>query len=177
METTENLNAGDDAGVVRGVASPDAANITFTAMRTPAYLVLSLLGLGIALAALAPWAGVRRDGGSAFDFASSVTGVDAGGWGAAAIVAGIAMLLLGLIGYFVNPFSDPEARFIVAFGVATLVAAIWKLLDVASIVDPDNEFNVTGAAAGPGLWLIAAAALLAVIGALAILATRNRVQL
>ena len=98
------------------------------AMRTSAYLVVALLGLGIAASAFLPWAGVPRADGSEYDFASEVVGVDAGGWGEAAIAVGAAIFLLGVLGYFWNPFSDPEALFISVFASLALAGAVLKMM-------------------------------------------------
>lgn len=142
------------------------------AMRTSAYLVISPLGIGIAATAFLPWAGVPRADGSAYDFAIDVVGVDAGGWGEAAIVIGAAIFLLGLLGYFWNPFSDPEALFVAGFSALALGGVVVKMLDVASLVDPDGEYFDVDAKIAPGLWLLGLAAASSLLLALWILLSR-----
>ncbi len=161
--TTDATNAGAGATVAT----------TQSALRTPAYLVLSLIGAGIAAAAFLPWAGVSRTDGAVFEFASQVVGIDAGGWGLAAIIAGAAIVLLGLIGYFVNPFSDPEALFITGFGAAITAAALFKMFSPNSLIDPDGLYPDADAAIGPGLWLIVVGGALCVAGGLAIAGSRR----
>ena len=83
------------------------------ALRTPLYLIMAALGLLIVVATFLPWATVDSVGPDV-----SVTGTDAGGWGAAAIIVGLAIAVISVIGYFWNPFSDPEAVFVAGFALA-----------------------------------------------------------
>ncbi|MEM7092854.1 MAG: hypothetical protein AAF567_07620 [Actinomycetota bacterium] len=136
------------------------------ALRTPLYLILAAIGVLIFLATFLPWATVASEGSDI-----SVAGVDAGGWGAAALVAGLGIAAVSLIGYVWNPFSDPEALFIAGFGVATLIAAIAKLGDVASFVDPADDFT-PDAQVGVGLWLILLASIVAIAGSAWIVVSR-----
>lgn len=136
------------------------------ALRTPLYLILAALGVLIFVATFLPWATVASTGNDV-----SIAGTEAGGWGAAAFIAGAAIAVIGVIGYFWNPFSDPEALFIAGFSLATLIAAIAKLGDTASFVDPADEF-FPDAAAGIGLWLIFVAAVVALVGAAWIVVSR-----
>lgn len=140
------------------------------ALRTPLYLFLALLGIVILVSTFLPWATVASEGADV-----SVAGTDAGGWGAAALVAGAAITVIAVIGYFWNPFSDPEALFIVGFALATVIAAIVKMGDTASLVDPSDEF-LPDAAAGIGLWLILIAAIVAVAGGAWIAVSRPRAE-
>ena len=146
------------------------------ARRTTAYLVISLLGAGIAVAAFLPWVGVAKPGAGSYDFAVDVIGVDAGGWGEAAFVAGVAIFLLGILGYFWNPFSDPEAGFVAGFSTLTLVAAFIKMADLDSFVDPDGDFNNAKSTVAPAYWLIILCAALALALALWILLTRPSID-
>jgi len=140
------------------------------ALRTPLYLFIALLGVVILVATFLPWATVDSAGSDV-----SVAGTEAGGWGLAAIVAGLAIAVISVIGYFWNPFSDPEALFIAGFSVATLVAAIAKLGDLASLVDPADEF-FPEASAGIGLWLILIAAVMGLVSAAWIAVSRPRAE-
>lgn len=136
------------------------------ALRTPLYLILAALGILIVVAAFLPWATVASEGADV-----SVAGTSAGGWGLAAIVAGVAITAIGLIGYFYNPFTDPEALFIAGFAIAAMNGASVLLSDLPSLVDPGNEF-FPEASAGIGLILILAATIACVIGAGWILVSR-----
>lgn len=140
------------------------------ALRTPLYLFLSLLGIVIFVSTFLPWATVASEGADI-----SVAGTEAGGWGAAALVAGFAIAVIAVIGYFWNPFSDPEALFIVGFALATVIASIAKMGDTASLVDPAGEF-FPDASAGIGLWLILLAAVVAVAGGAWIAVSRPRAE-
>lgn len=140
------------------------------ALRTPLYLFMAVLGIVILIATFLPWATVASAGSDV-----SVAGTDAGGWGLAAIVAGIAIAAISVLGYFWNPFSDPEALFIAGFSAATLIAAIAKLGDLASLVDPSDEFS-PDASAGIGLWLILIAAVIGLASAAWIVVSRPRAE-
>jgi hypothetical protein len=140
------------------------------ALRTPLYLILAALGVLIFVATFLPWATVDSAGSDV-----SIAGTEAGGWGAAAIIAGAAIAVIGVIGYFWNPFSDPEALLIAGFSLATLIAAIAKLGDTASFVDPADEF-FPDAGAGIGLWLILIAAIVGLIGAAWIVVSRPKAE-
>lgn len=130
------------------------------ALRTPLYLIMALFGIAMVIATFLPWATVDSAGSDV-----SVSGTDAGGWGAAAIVIGFAIAVISVIGYFWNPFSDPEALFVAGFALAAFVGTAAKMADVASFVDPGNEF-APDATAGIGLpvILLAAAAAMAAGG-------------
>lgn len=146
------------------------------ALRTPLYLILAALGVLIFVAAFLPWATVDTDGAElASGVTDSATGLDAGGWGAAAIVVGLAIAAIGVLGYFWNPFSDPEAMFIGLFAVLALIGAIVKLGDTNDLVGTEivDYYN---AGAGVGLYLIMICAALALAGALWIVFDRPRAE-
>ena len=140
------------------------------ALRTPLYLFVALAGILILVSAFLPWATVDSAGSDV-----SIAGTEAGGWGLAAIVAGIAIAAISILGYFWNPFRDPEALFIAAFSLATLIAAIVKLGDLASLVDPGDEF-FPDASAGIGLWLILIAAIVGLASGAWIVVSRPRAE-
>ena len=144
------------------------SNSAAVAMRTPLYLIVAALGVLIVIASFLTWSSVGQ--------ATTVTGTDAGGWGAAAIIAGLAIAVLGVLGYFWNPFSDPEAMFIAGFGAVTALAALIKILDPASLIVGASDFNDPDAAAGIGLWLILLAAVAAVLSGLWILYSRPKAE-
>lgn len=162
--TTTQTAAQSDPSDTRADAPP--------AMRTSAYLVIAALGIIIVVAAFQPWAGVPKVGGSTYDFASEVVGVDAGGWGETAIVAGAVIFALGVLGYFWNPFSDPEALLIAGFSTATMIGAVAKMLDAESLIDPDGEFFDVEATVAPALWVILGASIVALGLAVWILMSR-----
>ena len=137
------------------------------ALRTPLYLILAALGVLIVVSAFLPWATVAVDEGPNV----SVAGTGAGGWGLAAIVVGVAIAVIGIIGYFWNPFSDPEAFFIAGFAIAAMNGASVLLSDLPGLVDPASEF-FPDASAGIGLILILAATIASVLGAGWILVSR-----
>lgn len=175
-EITEIVEMAEDS-IIPGYTADELAlpeDVALAGLATPAYLALSLLGLAIAATSMGTWVGVPRPGGANLDFGLTVAGLDAGGWGLAAIVAGASIFILGLIGYFVNPFSDPEALLIAAFSAAVIVGAGSKILDPASLVNGADEFPESAVAAGPVLWLMLAAAVAALAGAAAIVAGRAR---
>ena len=142
------------------------------ALRTTAYLVIALLGAGIAVSAFLPWAGVAKPDAGRYDFAVDVIGVDAGGWGETAFVAGVVIALLGVLGYFWNPFSDPEAGFTAGFSSLVLVAAFIKMADLDSFVDPGGEFYDARTTVAPAYWVIIVCAALALALSLWILLSR-----
>lgn len=145
-------------------------------MRTPAYLALMLLGAAVAVLAWAPWHGTNLLGDGNAGLASTVRGVDIPGWGDAAVVLGILIAALGLLGYFWNPFSDPEALFIALAAVAGLIAAIYRVVDVRSWEYPTGEFEQGAFGVGNGLWLTVACLGATLLGALAILSSRGRAE-
>lgn len=179
------------------VSTETPAALARPAMRTPLYLILAALGALIVVAAFLPWASVDRfagpDGSGAdaelaeAEFGSlpkgeavagpesgsalTVSGVDSGGWGPAAIIAGLAIAVIALIGYTWNPFSDPEAMFVAAFAATTLIAALVKMFDTSSLIDPVGDWYPESSA-GIGLWLVALAAGLALVGAVWIVISR-----
>ena len=153
-----------------GDYDPTMADRPVMALRTPLYLILAALGVLIFVATFLPWATVESVGSDV-----SVAGTEAGGWGAAAIIAGAAIAVIGVIGYFWNPFSDPEALFIAGFSLATLIAAIAKFGDTASFVDPAGEF-LPDANVGVGLWLILLASVVALAGAAWIVVSRPKAE-
>lgn len=142
------------------------------ALRTPLYLILAALGVVIFVATFLPWVTVDTQGATmASGVAESATGLDAGGWGASAIVVGLIIAAIGVIGYFVNPFSDPEALFIAGFAVATIIAAFAKIGDSATIMGTDIV-DYYDATTGIGLWLILVCAIAALVGAAWIVVSR-----
>jgi len=140
------------------------------ALRTPLYLLLALVGVVMVVAAFLPWATVDSAGPDV-----TVNGTEAGGWGAAAIVIGLAIAAVAVIGYFWNPFSDPEAVFIAGFALAAFVGAAAKMTDAASLVDPGDEF-FPDASAGIGLWVFLVGALVALAGGAWIAFSRPRAE-
>lgn len=153
--------------------NPDTTVDSRPAMRTPAYLVLSLLGVAVAALAWAPWHGVAPVGQPGLGLVDTFAGVDIDGWGTAAVVGGVALALLGILGYFWNPFSDPEAVFIALISTLVLVGAIYRIFDVRGWSFEPVEFDGTYQVA-TGLWLLALAAALSLIGSLLIVVTRGR---
>jgi len=138
------------------------------AMRTPLYLIVAALGVLMVASTFLTWASI---GGG-----SPVTGMDAGGWGLAAIISGVAIAVLGVLGYFWNPFSDPEAMFIALFGAAASLAALLKVLDPASLVVGASDFDDPDVGLGIGVSLILVAALLSLASGLWILFSRPKAQ-
>ena len=127
-----------------------------------------------------PWAGIKIDtdgeivGGPTDGFVSSISGLDAGGWGLGVMIAGIAIAALGILGYFWNPFSDPEAMFIVGFGVIVVVAALVKIADPASLFPDASDFDAPNVSSRLGLWLVLIAGLDALMSAAWILFSRPK---
>ena len=152
------------------------------ALRTPLYLIIAVVGLFIAICAFLPWAGVKQAGegeivgGPTDGFISSINGLDAGGWGLGALVAGIAIAALGVLGYFWNPFSDPEAMFIAGFGAVVALAALFKILDPASLFPVAQDFDAPNASSRLGLWLLGIAGLDAMLSGLWIVFSRPKAQ-
>lgn len=144
------------------------------ALRTPLYLILATVGLLIFVAVFLPWAGVPSASGSGD--ATTVTGLDAGGWGLGAMIAGLAMLVLGAVGYVWNPFSDPEAAFIALFGAVTTAAAFVKVLDPASLLPAASEFSGAEVGTRVGLWVVLIGGLVSLVGGLWILYSRPKAQ-
>ena len=150
------------------------------ALRTPLYLVISLVGVFIAICAFLPWAGVKQAGegevvgGPTDGFITSINGLDAGGWGLGALVAGIAIAVLSVLGYFWNPFSDPEAMFIAGFGAVVAFAALVKIVDPASLFLAAAGFDAPNASSRLGLWLLCIAGLDAMLSGLWILFSRPK---
>lgn len=138
-------------------------------MRTPLYLLISLTGVVIIIATFLTWAGVEGPGGSDV---STVSGIDAGGWGLAALIAGIAIVALGILGYFWNPFDDPEALFITIFGAVVAIGALIKISDAGSLFVLSNDFDGINAGSRIGLWLVCIAGLDAMVSGLWILYSR-----
>lgn len=147
------------------------------ALRTPLYPIIALDGLLIVIGTFLTWASVDA-GQGAEAVSASITGMDAGGWGAAAIVCGVAIFALGILGYFWNPFSDPEAMFIALFGAAAVVGALVKIGDSASLFAGEAIFDYFDASssAGIGLWLVLIGGLLSLLGAIWILISRPGAQ-
>ena len=152
------------------------------AVRTPLYLLISLVGIFLVACAFFPWAGIKIDtdgeivGGPTDGFVSSISGLDAGGWGLGVMIAGIAIAALGILGYFWNPFSDPEAMFIVGFGVIVVVAALVKIADPASLFPDASDFDAPNVSSRLGLWLVLIAGLDALMSAAWILFSRPKAQ-
>lgn len=152
------------------------------ALRTPLYLLISLVGLFLVACAFFPWAGIKIDtdgeivGGPTDGFISSITGLDAGGWGLGVIIAGIAIAALGVLGYFWNPFSDPEAMFIAGFGLVVVIAALLKIVDPASLFPDAGDFDAPNVSSRLGLWLVLIAGLDAMLSAAWILFSRPKAQ-
>ena len=152
------------------------------ALRTPLYPLISLVGVFMVICTFLPWAGVKLEGegeivgGPTDGFISSINGLDAGGWGLGALIAGIAIAMLGVIGYFWNPFSDPEAAFIAVFGAAVALGALFKILDPASLYPVAEDFDAPNASSRLGLWLLGVAGLDAMVSGLWILFSRPKAQ-
>ena len=140
------------------------------ALRTPLYRILALFGVVMVIATFLPWATVDSAGSDV-----SVSGTDAGGWGAAAIIVGLAIAVISVVGYFWNPFSDPEALFVAGFALAAFVGTAAKMGDTASFVDPGDEF-FPDASAGVGLWVILLCALASMAGGAWIAFSRPRAE-
>lgn len=146
------------------------------ALRTPLYLIIAALGVLIFVATFLPWATVDTANAPLADgIVDSSSGLEAGGWGAAAIVVGIAIAAIGVLGYVWNPFSDPEAMFIAGFAVLALIAAGIKLGDANDLVGTEIV-DYYDASAGIGLYLILVAANLALLGSLWILFSRPKAE-
>ena len=96
--------------------------------------------------------------------------------GLGALIAGLAIAALGVLGYFWNPFSDPEAIFIAAFGAVVALAALFKILDPASLYPVAADFDSPNASSRLGLWLLGIAGLDAMVSALWILFSRPKAQ-
>jgi len=140
------------------------------AMRTPLYLLISLTGIVMIVATFLPWAGIAGpDGGGDV---TSVSGLDAGGWGLAALITGIAIVALGILGYFWNPFDDPEALFVAIFGALVAIGALLKVLDTGSLFELANDFDSVNSGARIGLWLVLLAGADAMLSGLWILYSR-----
>lgn len=137
---------------------------------TPLYLLLSALALALAASLWLPWATVTNP--TTDGFATVVTGTDISGTSTLIIIAAIAIAILGPIGYFWNPWSDPEALLILFFSLVAAAHTFTRLRNLAAIVDPLNEYEVTTAAAGTGLMLAMATSVICAVGAVWILATR-----
>lgn len=147
------------------------------ALRTPLYPIVSLFGLLILLGTFLTWTSVDAGEGDAA-VSATVTGLEAGGWGAAAIVCGLAIAVLGVLGYFWNPFNDPEAAFITLFGGAALVGSLVKIGDSASLFAGEAIFDYFDASssAGIGLWLVLLGGLLSMLSGVWILISRPGAQ-
>lgn len=144
------------------------------ALRTPLYPIISAFGLLIVVAAFLPWAGVSAADRSGD--ATAISGLDAGGWGLSAIVVGVAIAVLADVGYFWNPFSDPEAMFLTAFGAATTLAAVLKILDPASLIVGASDFDGPDVGARIGLWLVLLGGVATMLGGAWILYSRPKAQ-
>lgn len=147
------------------------------ALRTPLYPIISLFGALMVVATFLTWASIEPIEGVEAG-AASVTGLDTSGWGAAAIVIGIAIFALGILGFVWNPFSDPEAVFIALFGLAAVVGSLVKIADTASLLTGAEVFDFfdPSTSAGIGLWLVLVAGLASVLGAVWILVSRPAAQ-
>lgn len=160
----------------------DGATDSPIALRTPLYLIIALVGVFIAICAFLPWAGIKLAGegeivgGPSNGFVSSINGLDAGGWGLGAFIAGIAIAALGVLGYFWNPFSDPEALFIAAFGALVALAALFKILDPSSLYPVAEDFDAPNASSRIGLWLLCIAGVDAMLSGLWIIFSRPKAQ-
>lgn len=140
---------------------------------TPLYLVLSALAVVMAIGLWLPWATVPTPESAAEQTnATIVKGIEVGISPTLIAIAALAIALLGVIGYFWNPWSDPEALFILFFSLSALSHGIVKARNPQRIVDPLNEFEVTNAQVGSGLYLTLICALICGLGAIWILATR-----
>ena len=137
------------------------------ALRTPLYPLIAVVGVVIFVSVFLPWAGVN--GAS-----NSISGLDAGGWGLGAMVAGIAIAALGVLGYFWNPFSDPEAAFIAGFALLAALAAITKIADPASLFPAAADFDAPEVGARVGLWIILLGSAASLASALWILVSRPK---
>lgn len=145
------------------------------ALRTPLYPIISVFGLLMVVATFLTWASASNPDDSSIS--DSVTGLDAGGWGLSALIVGLVIAALGVLGYFWNPFSDPEAMFIAAFAAAALVASIVK------IANPNSLFSGEGfivdyfdSSPGVGLWIVLLASLAALVSGLWIAFSRPKAQ-
>ncbi len=144
------------------------------ALRTPLYLIIAGFGGLILVASFLEWAGVSAANRSGD--ATSISGLDAGGWGLSAMIAGVAIAALGVLGYFWNPFSDPEALFLAAFGAATSVAALVKIADPSSLIVGASDFEAPEVGSRIGLWLVLVGGLVSLIGGLWIAYSRPKAQ-
>lgn len=127
------------------------SEIELVEYKNPGYFGLVLLGAAIAAMAFLDWA--DSDLGT-------IVGTDMGAW--VTFACGVTIAVLGVVGYFWNPFSDPEALFAAIFGAAALAYAIYK------VVDLDAQAGLRDASPAVGLWITAAAGGAAVLAGLAI---------
>jgi len=153
------------------MANLDTADGGPVALRTPLYLLVALTGVVIFICSFLPWAGITDADGNGVN---SVSGLDAGGWGLAAMIAGLAIAALGVLGYFWNPFSDPEAMFIAGFGLVVALGALLKIVDPASLFPAAVDFDSPNAGARIGLWIMLLCGLDALLSSLWILFSRPK---
>lgn len=145
------------------------------ALRTPLYPIISVFGLLMVLGTFLTWSSASNPDDSTIS--DSVSGLDAGGWGLSALIVGVVIAALGVLGYVWNPFSDPEALFIAAFSAAALIASIVKIADPNSLFAGEGTIvDYFDASPGIGLWLILATALLALLSGLWIAYSRPKAQ-
>lgn len=157
--------------------APDSSRLQvelLNAARTRSYLTLSVFGVVIAALAFAPWVGAAPVGEPDMHFAVSWNGLDVGGWGIATIVLGLAIALIGCLGYWWNPLSDPEAGVIGGFAALGILGAIYKLSNVKTAAGISHDFDDSQVSVGPGLWLILAFCAASLVGAVGILLTCPR---
>lgn len=163
--TTQNptSNSNSDSSAQNGNVETSNAQVS-EFVRKPMYLVLSFFGFTIIRSAMSDtWAKVGQS-----DSALSVTGFQVPGWGIAAAICGIAIIVIGLIGYFVNPYNDPEGLWLAGFGLLTAVAAVAKIMNPASLIEVSHDYPEATVSAGFGLWMILIVSIPLVVGGTAL---------
>jgi len=103
-------------------------------------LYLGVVGAGIALvvASLMTWA-------TSYGTDVAVSGMERAG--VITMIIGAALVILGLLGWAYNPWSDPEALWSLILSLVGFGIVVWQMIDVSGgIRTPDI---------GAGLWLAA----------------------
>jgi len=105
----------------------------------PLYLGITGFGVTMVIASMMTWA-------QANDAVVAVTQSGMQRIGVATMILGAALVILGLVGWAYNPWSDPEAGWSAILGLVGSGLAIWQMIDISGgIRTPDI---------GAGLWLL-----------------------